>query len=89
MKAIKTLQTNAKNIKKFLKLSGVNVLSCKQNGLAVIVAVSNTPENVSKALRFFSEFGLTRRDGSAINSNGVARTSDFVDFGNLFRTEIC
>jgi hypothetical protein len=89
MKAVKTLQTNAKNIKKFLKLSGVNVLSCKQNGLGVIIAVSNTPENVSKALKFFSEFGLTSRFGEDVHPNGVARTSDFVDFGNLFRTEIC
>jgi len=86
MKAIRILKTESKSIKKFLTLSGVKVLRCKQDGNGILLTVENSVNSIEKAIKFMVEFNLTKRDGST--PNVICKSKDYADFGSVFHTQI-
>ena len=89
MKAVTFLPTNAVSIKKFMKLSGINVLRCVQDKPhKILITVKNTTEDVEKSIQFFAEYGLTRFNGDKVNNVAQNKTEDRFDFGGICRTEV-
>lgn len=89
MKTVTFLPTNAKNIKKFMKLSGINVLRCVQDKpYRLLITVKNTTEDVEKSIKFFAEYDLTRFNGDKVNNVAQSKTEDRFDFGSICRTEV-
>lgn len=83
METRKVNPINAASIKKFMKMSGINVLRCAQNGFGILVTVSDEESNIKKATQFFLDYGLSRKEGYSIPSV-VSKGSGYADFGTLF-----
>lgn len=73
----------AASIKKFMKMSGINVLRCAQNGLGVLVTVSDDEKNIENSTKFFLNYGLTRKGECTIPAV-VSKGKGYADFGTLF-----
>lgn len=86
MKIVKIEATNAANIKKFMKMSGIDVVRCKANGQGLLISVANTPVNLENAVRFFENYNLTTKNGE--KAHVVSNYSDCVDYCTLYRTNI-
>lgn len=73
----------AASIKKFMKISGINVLRCTQNGLGVLVTVSDENGNIENATKFFLDYGLVRK-GRLSMPSVISKGKGYADFGTLF-----
>lgn len=86
MKAIQILPTNATSLKRFMKMENISVLRCVKNGMGVLITIKNENNSIEKAVKFFNNFNLTRKDGSIITNKEVK--CEYVDFGTLFNTQV-
>jgi hypothetical protein len=87
MKAITINKISAVSIKKYLKMEDVKVARCCQNGNGVLVTIANETSSIEKAIKFFSNFDLTRKTGESV-IRPISTTEKYVDFGSIFNVTI-
>lgn len=86
MTTYKKIDLSAKNLKKGMKVYGINVLMCRQNKQGVNIAVDYA--DTEKAIKFFNEFDLKQYPSkSMILHCSLLGCKGVNNFGTLFKYE--